>query len=243
VAGRAGHAQQLRSGKLSVLSLEDARPLLSQGQVSIALTPFGVHLQRGRVTVLGASGVMSIDASTGKTQWTERLPERMLTGSYAIAGKRIAVETNTGEVYLLDAANKGKSIGSVAVRGGGDHHPVRMQSIDGMIWCLGTRGVFRIGQDAVLDWASPIPSPRSAPSKLLVGHDHVALITWPIPAAIENGLKLDLIEAAGGRLVEQYDIGPLANEALPTLAQPFGQGLAIPVAEQTLVIPPAKPSG
>ncbi|MBX2852725.1 MAG: PQQ-binding-like beta-propeller repeat protein [Phycisphaeraceae bacterium] len=241
VVGRAGHPQQLRSGKLSLLSLADARPLLPQGQARIALTPFGVQLQRGQVTVLGASGVMSIDASTGRTRWTERLPEKMLTGNYAIAGQRIAVETNTGEVYLLDAANKGKPLGSVAVRGGGDHIPVRLQSIKGTIWCLGTRGVFRIGQDGVLDWTTPIPTPRSTPASLLVGQDHVALITRPNPAPVENGLKLDLIEAAGGRLVEQYEIGPLINEALPTHARSFGQGLAIPVAGQTLIIPPAKP--
>ena len=69
------------------------------------------------------------------------------------------------------------------------------------------------------------------------------VVTRPNLAPVENGLKLDLIDAAGGRLVEQYDIGPLASEASAAHTRPFGQGLAIPVAGQTLIIPPAKPGG
>lgn len=240
VVGRAGHTQQLRSGKLALLSLDDAQPILPQGQLRIALTPFAVELTAGSLTVLGSSGVMAFHATAGNPLWTQRFSDKMLTGVYAVAGRRIAIETNDGEVHLIDSANEGKPLGAVAIRGGGDRLPTQLQSVDGTAWCLSRRGVFRFGESAVLDWSDAIQSPGVTPQSLIVGEEHVALIAKPDPIQADIGLQLFILESEGGRLVEQYDIAPLAEESQAARAVRFGGGLAIPVGEQTLVIPPAQ---
>lgn len=239
--GRAGHAQQLRSGKLAVLSLDDAQPLLPQGQLRIALTPYGVELGSGRVTVLGSSGLMSFSLTTGRTLWTQRFSDRMLTGAYAMAGQRIAVETNDGEVHLIDASNEGKPLGAIAIRGGGDRLPTRLQAVGDTMWCVSRRGVFRFGQTALLDWSDAIQAPGMTPRSLIVGKEHVALIAMPGQAQVKDGVQISILDRAGGRLVDQYNIGPLAEEAQADRAIRFGTGIAIPVGDQTLVIPPAPP--
>lgn len=241
VVGRAGHPQQLRSGKLALLSLDDAQPLLPQSQLRIALTPFAVELTAGNITVLGSSGLMAFGATTGTPIWTQRFSDKMLTGAYAVAGTRIAVETNDGEVQLIDAANEGKPLGAIAIRGGGDRLPTRLQAVGESAWCLSRRGVFRFGQSAVLDWSDAIQAPGITPQSLIVGKDHVALIAKPDQAKAENSLQLFILESDGGRLVDQYDIGPLAEQAQAAGAVRFGTGLAIPVGDQTLVLPPAQP--
>ena len=239
--GRAGHPQQLRSGKLALLSLTDAQPLLEQGQARIALTPFGVELDQHQAVVLGASGVMSIELPTGQTRWSHRFSDKMLTGAYAALGRRLAVETNDGEVHLLDTANEGKALGAVAVRGGGDRLPTQLETIGGAMWCLSSQGVFRLGQADALDWSDAIQTTGLSPRSLIVAEDHVALVAQPNEAAVKNGLQLFILESTGGRLVEQYDIGPLDGQAQAEQAVRFGSGLAIPVGVQTLVIPPAEP--
>lgn len=239
--GRAGHPQQLRSGKLAVLSLADAQPLLDQGEVRIALTPFGVELDQHQAIVLGVSGVMAIELPTGQTRWSHRFSEKMLTGAYAALDGRLAVETNDGEVHLLDTSNEGKALGAVAVRGGGERLPTQLQTIGGAMWCLSSRGVFRFGQAAALDWSDAIQTPGLTPRSLIVGQEHVALLAQPNEAAVKNGLELFILESTGGRLVQQYDIGPLDGPAQGEQAVRFGSGLAIPVGMQTLVIPVAKP--
>lgn len=240
VVGRAGHAQQLRSGKLAVLSLSDAQPILDEGQARIALTPFGVDLQRQGVIVLGASGVLSVEVPTGKVQWSQRFAEKMLTGAYAIAGPRIAVETNDGEVQMLDASNRGKPMGAVTVRGGGNIQPTQLMIADGTVWCLSQRGVFRFGQWSELAWSDAIQSPNTTASSLIIGQGHTALIAQPGVVPFNKGPSVYLFESTGGRLIEQYDIGPLGELPKPQDTMRLGSGLAMPVGSQTLVIPPAE---
>jgi outer membrane protein assembly factor BamB len=237
--GRAGHPQQLRSGKLSLLSLSDAQPLLPDGEVRIALTPFGVAIGRRSITVFGSSGVMAINPQTGSTLWTQRLADRILTGAHAMIGQRIAVETNAGEVHLLDASNEGKHLDTLAVRFGNDSVPTQLLTIDDDIWCLGTRGIYRLKQGDTAGWSSTFEAPAEGSRGLLIAQDHLAVIAKPIPARVENGLNLDLLEAAGGRLVQQVILGPLPEDARPQDATRLGNGLAIPVGQQTMVIPPA----
>ena len=239
IAGRAGHPQQQRSGKLAVLSLTDAQPLLPQGSVRVALTPFGVDCGTNQITVLGTTGVMSIDSRTGMTRWSQRLSGRSLTGRYAVSSRHIAVDTTNGEAVLLDRANQGNLVAAITVRDRTTGQNAKLWQADDTIWCLGDRGVFRFSATGALEWNTPIPTADTTPISLAIGQDHVALIAEPEEAPVLNGLKLDLIEAPGGRLVEQYDIGPLPSTPQPDQARPFGQGLAIPVANQTLLIPPA----
>ncbi|MEM9346530.1 MAG: PQQ-binding-like beta-propeller repeat protein [Planctomycetota bacterium] len=240
IVGRAGHPQQLRSGKLAVLSLSDAQPILDEGQARIALTPFGVDIQRQSVTVLGTSGVLSVQVPTGKVQWSQRFAEKMLTGAYAIAGPRIAVETNDGEVQMLDASNQGKPMGAVTVRGGGNIQPTQLMIADGTVWCLSQRGVFRFGQWSELTWSDAIQSPNTTASNLIIGREHTALIAQPGVVPFNKGPSVYLFESAGGRLIEQYDIGPLGELPKPQDTMRLGSGLAMPVGSQTLVIPPAE---
>lgn len=241
VVGRAGHPQQLRSGKLAILSLADAQPLLEQGEVRIALTPFGVQLDQQQAIVLGASGVMAIKLPTGQTRWSHRFSDKMLTGTYAALGQSLAVETSDGEVHLLDVSNEGKPLGAVAVRGGGERLPTQLQTIGGAMWCLNSRGVFRFGQASVMKWSDAIQTPGLTPRSLIVGQDHVALLAQFDPPQVKNGLQLFILESTGGRLVQQYVIGPLDDQAQAKQAVRFGAGLAIPVGATTLVIPPEMP--
>ena len=239
VVGRAGHPQQLRSGKLALLSLTDAQPLLPEGQVRIALTPFAVALSRDSITVLGASGLMAFNAKTGSALWTQRMAEKMLTGSYAIAGDRIAVETNTGEVHLLDASDQGKLLGTTSVRPGGDRTPTQFLTVGDEIWCLGTRGVFQLDKVPGQGWASPFQTRPDGLRGMVVAQDHLAVIARPDPAPVENGLTLEFLESAGGRVVQQYNLGPIPEPAQPENATRFGTGLAIPAGSVTMIVPPA----
>lgn len=239
--GRAGHPQQLRSGKLAVLSLSDAKPILDQGQARIALTPFSVALDRQQVIVFGASGVMALETPSGKTIWSQRLSDKMLTGAHAMLDQRIAIETNDGQVYLLDVANQGRSMGSFAIRSGGDRTPTRLGTVGDGMWCLSGRGVFRFGALGELDWSDAIENTNLTPKSLIIGEGHVALVAQTDPAAVQNELKLFVLENEGGRLVNQYDIGPLPQEAQSSETVQFGSGLAMPVGNQTMLIPPAKP--
>lgn len=241
VVGRAGHPQQMRSGKLALLSLDDARPLLPQSQLRIALTPFGVELDRGNVIVLGSSGVMMFNAATGNAIWTQRISEKMLTGVYTTARQRIAVETNTGEVYVFDASDQGKQLRSLSVRGGGDRLPTQLLTTEDQIWCVSTRGVYRLGSSAESDWSHHSPLPTTSLKGIVIGKDHAAVIARPENAVLKNGIRLDVLESSGGRLVEQYNLGPLPAVPLPEQAAHWGSGLAIPAGDQTMLIPPAKP--
>ncbi|MFK7789633.1 MAG: PQQ-binding-like beta-propeller repeat protein [Phycisphaeraceae bacterium] len=237
--GRAGHPQQLRSGKLYMLSLTDAQPMIANGSVRIALTPFGVHLDRDRITVLGSSGVMALRAPDGRTLWSKRMSQQMLTGTYAIANQRIAVQTNDGEVHLLDAANQGKSLGSVLVSRRGNINPTKLSTVAGQLWCQSNKGVFRFGQDKLLDWSDAMQQPDLSPRQLVVGSDHVALIATQ--GAVDTGFELILFDGEGGRLVSRYNIGPLDAPNAPTAAQHFGSGLALALGDRVMIIPPATP--
>ena len=239
--GRSGHPQQLRSGKLTVLSLSDAKPILEEGQARIALTPFGVALDRQQVIVFGVSGVMAVQVPSGKTLWSERFSEKMLTGAHAMRDQQIAIETNDGQVHLLDAASQGQRLASFAVRGGGDQMPIQFGTVGDGLWCLSGRGIFRFGSQGKLDWTDAIESVNLTPGSLIVGKGHVALIAKPSQAPVENGLKLFVFESDGGRLIGQYDIGPLVQQAQPHQAVQFGSGIAMPIGDQALVFLPADP--
>jgi outer membrane protein assembly factor BamB len=236
--GRAGHPQQLRSGKLAVLSLADAQPTLPERQVRVALTPFGVDLQQDRVTVLGVSGVMAFQTSTGNPLWTQRASGSMLSGVYAVAGQRIAVETNTGELQLLDASNSGKIIDTLPVRGGGDRIPTQIVAEGDTLWCLSERGLYRFGPDG-LDWSHRSQTNSPAPRGLVLGSDYAAILAKPNPAPFDNGLTIDIVETSGGRQIDTYQLGPLPEETEPTQASRLAQGLAIPAGSQTIIVPPA----
>lgn len=237
VVGRAGQPQQLRSGKLALLNLTDAQPLLANTNVRIALTPIGVKLDRHRVTVLGVSGVMCLGIPNGQTLWSKRMTDQMLSGTYAIANNRIAVQTNDGEVHLLDAGNEGKSLGSVLVSRRGNANAIDLRVVAGQLWCQSNKGVFRFGQDALLDWSDALQEPDLLPTHLVVGEDHAVLIATTAGQA--NQFELIILQSEGGRLVTRYTIGPLAPPQAPTAAQQFGEGIALSLGGQTMVIPPA----
>ena len=237
--GRAGHPNQPRSGKLYMLSLIDAQRLFANGQVRIALTPLGVALDRNRVTVLGPSGVMALRVPDGQTLWSKRMPAQTLTGAYAIAGRRIAVQANDGKIHLFDADTQGQSIGSVLVNSRSNPLPIGLHAAAGQLWCQSRKGVFRFGQDQLLDWSGLLQEPGSMPQHLLVANDHVALIATNDAAA--NSFELIFFESEGGRLVMRYNIGPLDQPIVPTAVQHFGNGLALGLGDQTMLIAPVKP--
>ena len=90
------------------------------------------------------------------------------------------------------------------------------------------------------DWSDAIQDQSGVPISLVVGAEHLALIAQSNPAVIDNGMTLFIFENSGGRLVEQYEIGPLANAPQAEHAVRLGGGLVLPVGGQTLVIPPAQ---
>jgi len=240
--GRAGLPQQLRSGKLALLDLSDAEPILDQGQLRIGLTPFAVNLREGRATIFGATGVTAIDADTGNALWSHGFSDKQLTGAHAVAGHLVAVETNDGEVHLLDSAAQGRPLGSVAVRAGGDRSGIGLQGISQRVWANSSSGVFCLGADPVLQWSDAIQTLELSNQALLVGRDHVVMIAQRDPDAVQDGLALFLFEKNGGRLIEQYTLGSFEQATAPRRAVLLGSGLAIPAGEQTLVIPGKAPA-
>lgn len=240
--GRAGHALQRQSGKLALLSLWDAQPLLGQGHARLALTPLAVKLDQRHAIVIGSTGVMAVEMPTGKTLWSQRLSGQILTGEYAYAlhRKRLMAQSNSGEVLIFDTAAKGRPIGAIAVRDGGNSTPTRFY-VDGQgVLCLSARGVYRLGGVALLAWFDAIQSGGRVPVNLIVGADHLALIAQSDRAAALNSFTIFIIESEGGRLIEQYEMGPLPGEPQAEDAVRLGRGLAVPMGHQTLVIPPAQ---
>lgn len=249
VAGRAGQPGQLRSGKLAMLSLFDGQPVTEPPTRVISVTPEAIGFSQGRAIVAGPSGVMAFDAVSGSTLWTRRYTDTRLMGRLAMAGEMVAVESTDGMVRLLHAGQGGKEISSVLVRGGSDPMEVEMQGIGDRIYVHASRGLFVLGERPESNWQDAITLDRRQPRRVVVGQDRLALIVYqaqegparaPGEGAVPVSYSLFILERQGGRVLNEYTLGPLAVGTQTRRAQVFGQGLAIPVGEKTLVFPTAR---
>ncbi|MGB0767884.1 MAG: PQQ-binding-like beta-propeller repeat protein, partial [Phycisphaeraceae bacterium] len=235
--GLGGLPQQVRSGRLSLLLLTDAEPQLEQGDVRLGVSPFAVDLRRGEATVLGSSGVASIDTRTGNTLWSKRFLNHQLSGAHALSDDLIAAETTDGHIHLLDRRSQGQTLGKTAVRSAGDRRSIDLHAADGRFWVRSGRGVFCLDEEPIVQWRDAVQTPRQVSQRLLVGRDVVAVLAQPNPAPVPNGASLLLFEQEGGRLLQQYTLGPFENPLTLERAIPWGTGLVIPSTNQTLFVP------
>ncbi len=248
-AGRIGRLEQAATGKLGLLSLFTGEPQTEHPELRVNVAPRSVALVDRLVILCGTAKIVAVESETGDELWSRAFADRRLTGAVATTPSLIAAATDDGMVHLLDTHHSGRLLGSVQARGRSDPEGLTLQAADEQVWVTGGRGVMCLGRSPVLQWQDAISLPDRRPLTSLVGEERVALFVTsdidPGPGQLATAKACDLFifNRAGGRLVNQYTLGPADNDPAvadrldPAGAQLFGKGLVVPVGWRTMVVP------
>jgi len=247
-AGRMGQAELATEGKLAVLDLFTGEPQTNTPELRLTLAPLALRLNGERALLVGADKVAAVDTRSGVEMWGHAIAEGTLTPALAIAEGLLAVATDRGTVHLIDLAPGGRPAGRVVVRGASDAPVVALQGIDAQVWVTAGRGVLRLGRSPVVRWSDAISLPYKQPVRTLVGDEVVAMLAVTDPDQDDNRLDqpksygLFLLDREGGRLLNQYTLGPGGADGARGLldargAQLFARGLAVPAGWQTMIVP------
>lgn len=248
VAGRIGQIEQNSEGRLALLNLFTGEALTETPELKLTLSPMTMRLDHGRAILCGSNKIAAVDIVSGGEMWSYVDLNARFTGEMAISGNLLALASEGGSVLVIDHRHGGTQLGSVVVRGETDMRTAQVHAAGGSLWVTAGRGLFCLGQSPVVKWSDAVSLPYKQPVCGLIGRDRVALIA--VTDALQDADRIDqpksfglfILDRAGGRLINQYTLGPVADEKLqgllnPAEAQLIGRGLAVPIGWQTLVVP------
>lgn len=238
IAGPAGSAQQLRSGKVAVFDLFNAVPINAGAFLTVGLTPNAVRLHQDGLIVLGRSGLTRIDQVSGSVRWARQFPEAELTGLCVVTDQCIAVTATNGMLYAVAPDYDGQVLGQFLIRSASQPDEVIMRPDGDRVFVVGGKGLFCLGGQTGLQWRDAVAEPDQYPAGVLVGHALVTMITRTPPINDQpERIRLYLFEREGGRLAARYELDGLEGQADPGGAQLIGSNFLIPMGNQTLLIP------
>ena len=235
-AGPAGHAHQVRSGRLIAIDLFTGERFYPENSEAIALTPRDIHLVGSQIILTGVSGVARIDPISGRTIWLRRIRGATLSEKSALVGRTIVVAGSNGIGYSLDIDNNGQITQQQLMRRSSDPDDVDVHADDNLAVLRGGLGLIGVGQDAAIAWRRPDSGPGYV-AHLLMGSPNLASINRHFePGDTKLTWSVELIERNTGRVISRYVLDGLDESSSFENAERIGSVLAIPAAKTTAII-------
>ena len=249
VAGVAGPEATQNSGKIVLLDLLTGDLSPGRSLMYVRYRPGFVGLSNGVLAVVNSSQAMceGYDAMTGQPIWSKRLVPSVVAGPCfgKMHGDLLAVKDNNGTVFLVDAQH-GRLLHTYQlgiIAGAGQLHSVGLAQGMGLQLFGATMFCDRDGKRV---WRDAISTPYKRIYRTLYGQQRLAVLAATTPEANPQNLlgpgqqvayQLFILGRRSGDIQAEYQIGPISGQIDPRRAVLAGEGLAISMGWQTLLIP------